>query len=346
MDNLANYQKIHEKIRKSGVPVIAGLEVTYSCNLSCKHCYVADDYSRELDLEEYCGLIDDLYNMGTFCLVFTGGEPLLRKDLFDIAGHAKAKGFLTILFTNGTLIDEDIADKIKQIGFWKTEISIYGATPETHDRITQKQGSFEKTLSGVKALCKRGVDVRLKTLLLSMNIHEYSFMKKLARELGLNFRSDFQINPKLDGSLTPLNYKISSEKILEVIKARDGLKYFPCHAHETMNNLGCNAGKHMLSISPSGEVKPCIIFPVSCGNIREQNIKEIWSEGNGILKKLRALKLADLTECSECTYRTYCIRCHATSYLQTGNMLNPIPASCEAAQLRYKLASERSIKPC
>jgi len=150
MSNLDNYQKIAAKIKDNGVPVIAGLEVTYSCNLSCKHCYVVGGNARELDLNEYYKLIDDLFDLGTFCIVFTGGEPLLRKDFFDIAGYAKRKGFLIVLFTNGTLIDEETADKIKGNGFWKIEISIYGGTAKTHDHITQRKGSFEQTLSAVK----------------------------------------------------------------------------------------------------------------------------------------------------------------------------------------------------
>ena len=344
MSNLDNYQKIAAKIKDNGVPVIAGLEVTYSCNLSCKHCYVVGGNARELDLNEYYKLIDDLFDLGTFCIVFTGGEPLVRKDFFNIAGYAKRKGFLIVLFTNGTLIDEETADKIKGNGFWKIEMSIYGGTAKTHDRITQRKGSFEKTLSAVNLLRERDMDVTLKTPLLNLNIHEYHMIKELAKKLGLNLKTDFQINPKMDGNLTPLSYRISPKETLDIVKDRDDLKYFQCDGFQYIDNLTCNAGKHILGVSPYGDVKPCIIFPVSCGNIKKTNIKEIWLTKNGILDRLRTLEFSDLIECPECEYKSYCIRCYADCYLQTGNILNASPASCELAELRYKLSMEKEEK--
>jgi radical SAM protein with 4Fe4S-binding SPASM domain len=341
MDNLANYLKITTKIKQKGIPVVAGLEVTYDCNLACKHCYVVRENGRELDLPEYCRLIDDLYDLGTFCIVFTGGEPLMRKDFFDIAGHAKRKGFLMVLFTNGTLIDGSVADSIGDLGFWKVEMSIYGATSETHDAITQRTGAFENTLFAVSLLRERGVDVSLKTLLLNMNIHEYREMKALAQSLALNFRADVQINPKLDGDCRPLDYRISEEEILFVLEERKDIQVFACEGTQYVNNLTCNAGKHLLGVSPQGEVKPCVIFPVPCGDVRERSIKEIWGNGNGILGRLRNTDVSDLVTCSSCADKAYCIRCHAASYLETGDMLNASPGSCQLARLRHELALER-----
>jgi MoaA/NifB/PqqE/SkfB family radical SAM enzyme len=104
-DNQINFQKISAKLKGSSSPSVAGLELTYSCNVRCRHCYVNGLGGEELTLNEYRRLIDDLYDLGRFCLVFTGGEPLLRPDFFDIVAYANRKRFLKVLFTNGTLID-------------------------------------------------------------------------------------------------------------------------------------------------------------------------------------------------------------------------------------------------
>ena len=189
-DNLINYQRISAKLRGSGTPAVAGLELTCRCNIRCRHCYVTGSAEEELTLSEYRGLIDDLYDLGTFCLVFTGGEPLLRDDFFDIVGHARKKGFLTVLFTNGTRIDRETADRIEAARFWQVEISLCGATADTHDLITRCPGSFKKTVAAVRHLRRRGITVNLKTLLTRLNVHEFRSMETLARSLGAWFRFD------------------------------------------------------------------------------------------------------------------------------------------------------------
>lgn len=173
IENKLNFEKISAKLRGSGTPAVAGLELTYRCNVRCRHCYVNGLGGEELRLNECRRLIDDLYDLGTFCLVFTGGEPLLREDFFDIVGHARKKGFLTVLFTNGTRIDRETADRIEAARFWQVEISLCGATAATHDRVTRCPGSFAKTVAAVRHLRRRRITVNLKTLLTRLNVHEF-----------------------------------------------------------------------------------------------------------------------------------------------------------------------------
>jgi radical SAM protein with 4Fe4S-binding SPASM domain len=159
--------------------------------------------------------------------------------------------------------------------------------------------------------------------------------------LDLKYRIDVQLNPKLDGSLTPLNYRAPKHVIMKIMEDEYEVLSFPCDGPHYMNNLTCNAGKHLLSISPDGDVKPCVIFPVSCGNIRTTSVKNIWNTGKGILKDLRSLKFEDLKSCLDCVDRSYCSRCHAESYLQTGDISNPSPGACDLAKLRHELSLER-----
>ena len=174
---------------------------------------------NELTLAEYRGIIDDLIELGTFCIVFTGGEPLLRDDFFDIVAYAREKGFLTVLFTNGSRIDDAMAERIAEANFWQVEISLHGATAATHDRITGKSGSYAKTIAAVKMLRKHGVTVNLKSLLTRLNVKEQREMASLARSLGTRYRFDIQINPRLDGSLEPLDLALSTDDIKAVLAA-------------------------------------------------------------------------------------------------------------------------------
>ena len=119
--------------------------------------------------------------------------------------------------------------------------------------------------------------------------------------------------------------------IAEVMTSLVEKTRFGCEHSPVDNTLVCNAGKYMLCISPTGDVKPCVIFPVTCGNIRERNVKDIWKSGSGMLGELRSLTEDDIPEFSGCEDRALCNRCHANSYLQTGNLRNPTPSSCRVA---------------
>jgi radical SAM protein with 4Fe4S-binding SPASM domain len=108
-----------------------------------------------------------------------------------------------------------------------------------------------------------------------------------------------------------------------------------------MDNLTCNGGKQIMSVSPSGDVKPCVIFPVTCGNINPSGIKAIWQAQDGLLGDLRKIELSDLDSCPECQYKSYCVRCHAAACLETGDMLKPPSSSCRVAKLRYQQSCEK-----
>ncbi|HOY64046.1 MAG TPA: radical SAM protein, partial [bacterium] len=137
-----------EKAKRAGLTLSAHFELTRRCNLRCRHCYVCGgDERREMSTEQVFRALDVLADSGTLFVTFTGGEPLVRRDFFEIAERAAEKNFAVRIFTNGTLIDEAAADRIAALNPLEVGISVYGATAETHDGITMSPGSFEKSAS-------------------------------------------------------------------------------------------------------------------------------------------------------------------------------------------------------
>ncbi|HVL44216.1 MAG TPA: radical SAM protein, partial [Acidovorax sp.] len=153
------------------------------CNLTCKHCYAlsADhDYAGELSRDEVFGVMDDLRAYGVPVLILSGGEPLVRPDLFDIAARARDLGFYTGLSTNGTLIDAPMADRIAAMGFDYVGISLDGLR-DTHDRFRRMQGAFDLSLNALKLLRERGVKVGMRFTMTAMNAHDLPALLALMR---------------------------------------------------------------------------------------------------------------------------------------------------------------------
>ncbi|MBK8742754.1 MAG: radical SAM protein, partial [Betaproteobacteria bacterium] len=206
----ASSAAIHDKVVNKRVAASATIEATRRCPLECVHCYnnlpMNDQEARrgELTFDEHCRLLDDLADAGTLWLLFTGGEIFARHDFLDIYTYAKKKGFLITLFTNGTLITPRIADHLVEWRPFAIEITLYGATKETYEGLTGIPGSYNRCMRGIRLLTERKLPLALKTVAISINKHEIGAMKKLAEELGVGFKFDAMMTPRIDCSQSPL----------------------------------------------------------------------------------------------------------------------------------------------
>src|SRR2546423_2222459 len=192
---------IHTHYFGQRAPLEAAIEVTRRCPLECLHCYNnlpmgdLDARRREMSKEEHFQLLDELAQMGTFWLLYTGGEIFARKDFLEIYTYAKKKGFLITLFTNGTIITQEIADYLEEWPPFAIEITLYGRTRETYEALTAVSGSYDRCLRRIRLLRERGLPLKLKTVATSVNKHEVLAMKHFAEEeLGVEFKTDRQIN--------------------------------------------------------------------------------------------------------------------------------------------------------
>ena len=249
-DTPDRYDIIVRKTLDKFIPFKVDWEITYRCNLRCSHCYQTGPLGdKELTTEEIYYALDELMNLGCLYLTFTGGEIFLREDFFDIAKYARKKEFAIRLFTNGTLIDEKTADKIKELNPLSVEISLYGMDPEVHENITKIPGSYKKTINAFKFLRQRNINTVVKCTVMKDNVAEFDKLKDFARNTGAKFIFSLTVIPQIDGSKEVLKYRLSQEQLHALFQSRswliDGISEGGVHSYEPL----CSAGINSLYIS-------------------------------------------------------------------------------------------------
>jgi radical SAM protein with 4Fe4S-binding SPASM domain len=340
---------LHQRQGGQRAPMQVSIEVTRRCPLECRHCYNnlpmgdQDARSREMTTEEHFRMLDELVDMGCFWLLYTGGEIFARKDFLEIYGYAKQKGFLITLFTNGTLINEKIADYLAEYPPFAIEITLYGRTKETYEALTQISGSYERCLRGIELLRERGLPLKLKTVATSINKHEVIAMRQFAEEeLGVEFKMDAQINPRIDCSQSPLAVRLSPEEVvaLDMQAPKGASEYRRLAKHDLENppNLVdndtvyfCGGGMNSFAINAYGEIGICVISQQETFNARQAGINAVWEKS---LLELRSRKRTRETKCVQCRIQSLCGMCPANGEMENGDRESPVDFLCHVAHLR------------
>lgn len=340
---------LHEKQAGQRMPMQVSIEVTRRCPLECLHCYNnlpmgdMEAKRRELSKEEHFRMLDELVEMGCFWLLYTGGEIFARKDFLEIYTYAKKKGFLITLFTNGNLINEAIADYLVEWPPFAIEITLYGRTRETYEALTMIPGSYDRCLRGIKLLKERGLPLKLKTVATSINKHEVMSMRQFAEEeIGVEFKMDGQINPRIDCSQSPLAVRLTPEEVVALdMAAPHGISEYRRLAQrdlETPPNLSqndsvyfCGGGMSSFAVNAYGEMSICTISQQETFSVRGAEIRQIWDES---LMRVRATRRTRLTKCVECQIQSLCGMCPANGELENGDRESPVSFLCNVAHLR------------
>jgi radical SAM protein with 4Fe4S-binding SPASM domain len=340
---------LHQRQSGHRAPMQVSIEVTRRCPLECQHCYnnlpMGDQEARrrEMTTEEHFKMLDELVEMGTFWLIYTGGEIFARKDFLEIYSCAKKKGFLITLFTNGTLINEKIADYLVEWPPFAIEITLYGRTRETYEALTAIPGSYDRCLRGIRLLRERGLPVKLKTVATTINKHEVSAMRQFAEEeLGVEFKMDGQINPRIDCSQSPLAVRLSPEDVVALdMHAPKGVsEYRRLSKYELENppNLAkndtvyfCGGGLNSFAINAYGEMGICVISQQETFDIRRDGLEPAWEHS---LRELRARKRTRVTKCIQCRIQSLCGMCPANGEMENGDRESPVEFLCNVAHLR------------
>lgn len=331
------------------VPRVMALELTRRCNLACIHCRATAGDSApegELSLDEYKALIDNVASFASPILILTGGEPLLRPDLYEIASYGTARGLRVAVSTNGTMVDQEVAKKLVAAGVETCSISIDGSTPEVHDDFRQQPGAFAASVEGMKALQEAGIKVQVNTSLTLRNMHDLDNIFNLVKRLNAHAWHVFMLVPTGRGGEAGESELITAddyERILNYIyeKNRDesmvikptcapqyyrvlrqrakaeGLPVDAEHFGLNARTRGCLAGMGFVFVSYKGEVFPCGYYPVMAGSVREKPFREIW-EDSELFKKLRDFKCYK-GACGSCGYIRVCGGCRARAYAVTGD---------------------------
>jgi AdoMet-dependent heme synthase len=328
-----------------GVPLSVHFDLTWRCNERCIHCYLDHDDHGELTTAEVKDILEQLASAGTFFLILSGGEPLLRKDLFEIIEYARRLMFSVKLKTNGILVREAEAARLRELALEAVQISIYSHRAAVHDAITKVPGSLERSLAAVRFLRDQGLKVIIAGVLMRRNLGDHKEVQKLAAELGVGFQLDPTITPKLDGDTSILDLRIPNAALPQLFRDEslvNDVDEFCAPAASDMAQLEalpCSAGHTACYISPYGDVFPCVQFPLPTGNLRKQKFLDIWRGSLG-LQEVRGIRMSDLHTCTSCGNIGNCSRCPGLAYME-GDMRGPSSADCDKSFARTGILSPR-----
>ncbi len=326
-------EKFADKLEEKHIPLFSSIEITSRCNLRCAFCYLDHADTDELSTEEIKDYLDQLAGLGSLFLSLTGGEPLLRKDFWEIAQHAHDLGFAINLKTNGTLIDEKKADRMAGLNFYRVDISLLGATPDVHDSITQVQGALDKTIRAVKLLRKKDIQVFLMSTIIRDNLSEFMKIKELADKTDAQLASTPLVYPKNDSGKEPLRYRLTDEEMAHYFRETLNPQSINVLCSDTDSNpLICQAGRTDISINSQGKVYPCLGFPWEVGDLRKENLEEII-ENSERLSLFRSLDGSEFEDCFRCELSSLCTRCPGLAYLEKGDFLGISPEHCRQTKI-------------
>jgi heme b synthase len=333
---------------------IVAWEVTRSCNLNCIHCRASSDsgpYPYEFDTKRALTVIDQISEVGRPIVILTGGEPLLRKDVFTLAAYGAEKGLRMVMGSNGTLVTRDMAKQISQSGIKRVSISLDGATSESHDQFRQVSGAFVRAMEGIARLKEQGVEFQINTTLTRQNVSEAKDILDLSVRLGAVAHHVFLLVPtgrakematpeltakeyedtlywfyqqqgvaplQLKATCAPQFYRISSQ----AARAKGEKLDRKTHGLDAVTR-GCLAGISYCFISHEGVVQPCGYLDLGAGDLKESAFREIWDH-SPIFEKLRDFS-SYKGKCGRCEYLAVCGGCRARAYAATGDYLEQEP---------------------
>lgn len=362
--------EILERAKQQRLPVAGSLELTHRCNLRCVHCYLGDQAEirrhrqAELSTAAFKGLIDQLAAAGTLLLTLTGGEPLMRSDFQEIYRYAVERGMLITLFTDGVLVDEPLIALLRRYPPRAVEVSLYGATAETYERITQIHGAFAACRRGIELLLGAGIRVVLKSVLLTENRHEVDALRQLAAGYGVEFRLDGAISPCLPnwdnggransdvaadpssgvGLEGPLRFRVEPAAVagFDFADAKEralwerATKLIP-EIRPEPRLFGCGAGRWAFHLDPYGFLHPCLVTTGLRYDLGELSFADGWAR---MVEEIDRLEAGAAFRCGDCAHRFACPGCPAVFALETGSMDRPSEYLCRITQARFEHLAE------
>lgn len=320
-------------------PMILAWETTSACNLECLHCRASatpEPRPGELSTAEGRSLLEEVARAGTKMVILSGGESLMRDDLFELSRHGTSLGLRMTLATNGSLITAETVIEMKKAGIARVSVSLDGVTAQMHDRFRGRGGAFDLAVEGIGTLVRKGVPVQVNTTVAAMNIAQMADFPTFLERLGVMAWHVFFLVPTGRGvDLEPaaiLEYKGMLDAFYQVYKA----SRIECKAtcapqfyrllsdkNEPVRTRGCLAGTQFGFVSSTGIIQPCGFLQIPCGDIREKGFCEAWA-GNPRLSLLRDEGMLQ-GKCGSCASKSLCGGCRARAFEVLGDLMKTDP---------------------
>lgn len=334
------------------------LEITARCPNDCRHCYInlpAGDRAakkNELTLDEIGHIADQAVELGALWCLITGGEPLLRQDFTDIYMLLKRKGLLVSVFTTATLINSKHIELFRKYPPRDLEVTVYGVTAETYERVTRRPGSFAAFMRGLDLLRHSGIKVRLKAMALRSNIHELGDIARFARDRTKDyFRFDPHLHLRYDRS-SSRNEEIRRERLSpgEVVAIEQAdpermeafrencelLTSTPSPPAGSYNLFRCAAGNSRFTVGYEGTFRICssLLAPGTTCDLRQVSLKDAWLNQAPRVRSMQSSRQSFLETCHVCPLAELCYWCPAVAYLECGEMDGGASYYCDVAHAR------------
>lgn len=347
-------------VSKHGIPFSMSFELTYACNEACIHCYNPNSPrlgsmgvhkikpKGELTAEEYFPILDKMKAMGVAKIVFTGGDPFMKKDLMSILMYAHQLKFAFSVYTNGQALysDDNLYNQLKALYPQDIGLSLYSTIPEVHDSITRRKGSCEKTMAVARRCYEDAISLQIKCPIMKANMNSYGGVYEFALSVNGMPQLDVNITSSVDGDcFASQRLRLTENQFMKVLKDnRIPLSIEnPIGVVDRRPEYGfCGAGSVSFNIKPDGTLTPCCAYPVDCGNVKEKDLDELWKSSSQLLK-LRGLCYKDSDICGKEQFCRYCNRCIGQSYVEHGIAENHSEDNCFIAKIRFKLAQMEKV---
>jgi heme b synthase len=338
----------------NAAPRLVAWEVTRRCNLNCVHCRASAErgpYPGELEGPKSLEIIDQIAGLGKSVVILTGGEPLLREDIFDLARYGTERGLRMVMATNGTLLTPVIAERIRSSGIQRVSISLDGANAEEHDKFRQVQGAYQASLKGIEILKEAGVEFQVNTTVTKHNYRRCREILDSVMHLGAVAHHLFLLVPTgraremADQEIDALEYEKlllwfnqMQKKVPIHLKATCAPHFYRIlrqEAHKRGEKVdfqtygldavtrGCLGGISFCFISYKGMVQPCGYLELKCGNLKEESFETIWANSQ-VFDRLRDFS-AYKGKCGRCEYVKFCGGCRARAFEATGDFMTEEP---------------------
>lgn len=341
-------------------------ELTARCNNDCSHCYInlpafdKEAKKKELTLAQISNIADQAVELGALWCLITGGEPLLREDFFDVYMTLKEKGLLVSVFTNACLVTQKHAELFKKYPPRDIEVTVYGVTKETYEKISRKSGSFDAFMRGLDILMGTGISIRFKTMALKSNLHELQKIAEFCRKRTKDyFRFDPQLHLRFDRNAGRNKLikaeRLSPEEVVAVEKADDErfgalkkgcdkLIFSQAEGHICDHLFHCGAGNGSFNLSYDGYFRLCssLWHPDTIYDLNNGTLREAWEKFVPKVRDMRSKNKEFLKKCRKCNIINLCLWCPAHAYLETGEMDAVVDFFCTIAHARAKMISSNA----
>lgn len=352
------------KKMKAGRQLVSfGIEVTARCNNNCAHCYInlpAGDKkakSKEMPLKEIKNIADQAVRLGALWCLITGGEPLLREDFFELYLYLKSKGLLVSVFTNATMITKKHAEFFKKYPPRDIEITVYGVTEDTYEKVTRRKGSFGEFMRGIDLLKAAGVKIRFKAMAIRSNVHELPEIARFCRKYTKDyFRFDPFLHLRFDRNEAKnrdiVSERLAPDEIVKIEKAdseRSSALEKNCDKliNEEYGHYGCDhlfhcgAGNGSFDVTYDGRYRLCssLWHPDCMVDLKKVSLRDAFEKLVPKVRDMRSKNEDFLKKCRKCPIINLCIWCPAHSYLESGRLDEPVDYFCKVAHARAEAIS-------